>query len=122
VHWHLLHHGVDAGPRGKLKRVARALYKPDPSADEARTWGLTVEEASGPEVEIWPDNLTTVNVFIASLTQWRIAPSGDRIGLDYTVLPTVLELTGVPKGDWQEVFSGIRLMEDGAMQQMRLNK
>ena len=84
-------------------------------------WGLTIEEARGPAIEIWPDNMTTVNTFIACLTQWRVGMNG-ATGLDYTVIPTVLKLTEVPEGEWRDVFHGIRLMEDGALQQMRNNK
>jgi len=116
-----VHHGVDAGPRGKLKRVARDLFTPGPSAEEAKAWGLTIEEARGPATEVWPDNLVTVNTFTACLTQWRVGQSG-ATGLDYSVLPTVLKLTDVPESEWPDVFHGIRLMEDGAMHQMRQNK
>lgn len=84
-------------------------------------WGLTVEEASGPPVEIWPDNITAVHTFIATTTQWRMGPTGP-VGLDYAILPTVLRLTGVPRTDWPDVFRDIRTLEDEALIIMRAMK
>jgi hypothetical protein len=81
-------------------------------------FGLTVEEASGPPVEVWPDNSDAVNVFIASGTQWRSGPAG-LTGLDYGVLPTVMRMVGVPRPKWPDVFDGIRTMEDAALERMR---
>jgi hypothetical protein len=80
-----------------------------------------VEEASGPPVEVWPDNVPTISVFISMSTQWRVGMSG-ATGLDYTALPTVMRLTGVPAADRAEVFEGIRLMEDAALTKMHASK
>jgi hypothetical protein len=77
-----------------------------------------VEEASGPPVEIWPDNVAAVNVFISMSTQWR-ASFGGYIGLDYAALPAVLELVGVPRGERAAVFSDLRIMEDSALEVIR---
>jgi hypothetical protein len=43
-------------------------------------------------------------------------------GLDYNALPQVMRLTGVPHKDWQDVFDGIRTMEDAALEKMRSEK
>jgi hypothetical protein len=81
-------------------------------------WGLTVEEAGGPPVEVWPDNLDAVNVFISMVTQWR--PSfGGVIGLDYAALPAVLDLLNIGRKKRPAVFDEIRVMEDAALQVMR---
>jgi hypothetical protein len=69
-------------------------------------------------VEIWPDNLPAVNVFIAMQTQWRVGMGG-ATGLDYGVLPSVMRLTGIPRREHQEVFQSIRILEDAALEQMR---
>jgi hypothetical protein len=79
---------------------------------------LTVEEASGPPVEVWPDNLVAVNVFIAMATQWRVGMSG-ATGLDYNSLPQVMRLLGVATGERRDVFECIRVLEDAAMETMR---
>lgn len=84
---------------------------------------MTLEEASGPPIEIWPDNLATVNAFIAMSTQWRTGGmSGLPSGLDYAALPPVLRMTGIPRADWPDVFDGIRVMEDAALEVLRKQK
>jgi hypothetical protein len=92
-----------------------------PSAEEAATWGLTVEEACGPPVEIWPCMISSINVFISMSTQWTMGHSGP-IGLNYVALPVVMRLVGVPAKDRAEVFDDIRTMEDVALQTIRESK
>jgi hypothetical protein len=82
---------------------------------------LTVEEASGPAVEIWPDNLLSVNSFIALSTQWRCGYSGPT-GLDYAAIPGVLQMLGIARKDWPEVFQDLRTMEDAALLKMHENQ
>ncbi|MGZ9713899.1 DUF1799 domain-containing protein [Glaciimonas sp. GNP009] len=77
-----------------------------------------MEEASGPPVDIWPDNLTVINVFVAMSTQWRVGMAG-ATGLDYTALPHVMRLVGVLPKERADVFNGIRTMEDVALETMR---
>ena len=93
------------------------MYAKGPSEAEAAGFGLTLEEASGPGVEIWPDNLSTVNAFISMSTQWRVGMAG-ATGLDYGVLPVVLRLNRVPRDEWPDVFEGIRTMESAALDEM----
>jgi len=80
-----------------------------------------VEEASGPPVEVWPDNVQALNVMIAMGTQWRVGMAG-ATGLDYSALPAVMRLVSVPTADRGEVFDAIRTMEDAALQTMRKKK
>lgn len=61
------------------------MYTPGPTAAEAAAFGLTLEEASGDATEIWPDNVRSVNVFVAMSTQWRVGIAGAS-GLDYSAL------------------------------------
>lgn len=51
-------------------------------------------------------------------TQWR-ADMGALIGLDYSALPTVLRLYGVPTAKRRKVFDDVRVMEHAAIQWMR---
>ncbi len=81
-------------------------------------FGLTVEEASGPPVELWPDCALPVNVFIAMSTQWRTGMAG-ATGLDYSALPAVMQLVGIPKAQQASVFDDLRVLEDAALEQMR---
>lgn len=84
-------------------------------------FGLTLEEASGPPVEVWPDNVPALNVFIAAATQWRCGMAGPT-GLDYAVLPAVMRMVGVPAAERTAVFEDIRVMEDSALETMRKNR
>ena len=68
-------------------------------------------------VELWPDNVDTINVFRALDTQWRVGVNGPT-GLDYAVLPAVLRLTAIPRKDWPDVFAGLRVCEGVALEQM----
>lgn len=81
-------------------------------------FGLTVDEAGGEAVDVWPDVVDSVNVFIAAATQWRVGMKG-ATGLDYTALEATLRLTGLPRKDWPQVFDDIRIMEDEALKTMR---
>lgn len=84
-------------------------------------FGLTVEEASDPPAEVWPDMVSTVNVFVAMGTQWRVGFSGP-IGLDYSALPAVLRMVDVPRKEWTDVFDGLRAMESAALEHMHKEK
>ncbi|MBE0615140.1 MAG: DUF1799 domain-containing protein [Burkholderiales bacterium] len=94
------------------------MYSPGPSAAEAASWGLTVDEAGGDATQIWPDNAMAVDVFIAMSTQWRVGYVG-ATGLDYAALPMVMRMAGVLPGDRREVFDQVRVMEDAALSLMR---
>jgi len=80
-----------------------------------------VEEASGPPVELWPDNAQSVNVFMAMSTQWRMGPIGPS-GLDYNVLPEVWRRLKVAPVDRDQVFQDLMAMEDEALRVMREKK
>ena len=51
-------------------------------------------------------------------TQWRVGFSG-ATGLDYAVLPAVLELIGVPVADRSDTFVCLQIMELHALALMR---
>ena len=83
--------------------------------------GLTREEADEAAIaEVWPDNLTVVNVFVAMSTQWQVGPGG-AIGMIYSSLEPVLRLNGVPRKEWAELFNDFRVMEAAALEQIREN-
>lgn len=113
-----LRRAVDQASRKKLEAVSVALYTPGPTEAEAAAFGLTLEEASGPPVGVWPDNLMSVNTFISMSTQW-LSSMGGAIGLNYASLPFVFRMVGVRKNDQADVFDDIRLMEETALKVMR---
>ena len=75
-----------------------------------------MEEASGEDVKVWPDNVPTLNVFVAMSTQWRVGYNG-ATGLDYAALPVVEDRVGI-RAD----FDGLRAMEEAALAQMAENR
>ena len=76
---------------------------------------MTLDEASGGDVEIWPDNILAVRVFLAMSTQWRVGLAG-ATGLDYGALPAVMRLMQVPPGERRIVFNDLRALEDAALE------
>lgn len=94
------------------------MYAKGATAAEAAQFGLTLEEAQGDAVEIWPDNMLAVNCFIGMSTQWRVGMSG-ATGLDYNALPFVMRSTGVKPADRNDVFADLRILEDEALAVMR---
>jgi hypothetical protein len=84
-------------------------------------YGLTVEEASGPPVEVWPDNLLAYNTFVAAATQWRSGMAGPT-GLVYSDVESTLRMTRVSRSLWPQVFEDLRLMEDAALETMRAQR
>ena len=80
-----------------------------------------MEEASGEAVGVWPDNVSTLNVFVAMSTQWRVGNNG-ATGLDYAALPVVEDRVGIKPDDRRAVFDGLRAMEEAALAQMAENR
>ena len=97
------------------------MLRTPPTEAEASYFGLTVDEASGPETEVFPDNIQATNAFIAMLTQWRIGPTG-ATGLVYEALPLVFDMTGISADDRRFVFDDLRTMEDAALNFIRSKK
>ncbi|MDT3708174.1 MAG: DUF1799 domain-containing protein [Thiobacillus sp.] len=67
---------------------------------------------------VWPEHEQAVNVFAALLTQWRMAPKGGVVGLDYAAIPPTLELLGVEREAWPGLFEQLRVMENEAVKVM----
>lgn len=81
--------------------------------------GLTLEEASGPPIEVWPDTERSVYVFDALGSQWlRAGMGGTPTGLIYGSIEPVLRVMAVPADDWTKVFEDIRVMEAAALEEM----
>lgn len=76
--------------------------------------GLTLAEAVGPPFEVWRDNWPAFLVFEAMSTQWRDGVNG-RTGLDYSVLPAVMDMVGIQADRRGAVFEDVRVMEGAAL-------
>lgn len=84
--------------------------------------GLTAADFEAEDtVEVWPDNVAAVNLLIRMGTQWRVGMAG-LIGLDYSALPAVLRLSGVPRSEWAELFEDLQVLEGAALEQVRADQ
>jgi len=72
----------------------------------------------GDRQDVYPDVLPATNLLIAMATQWRVGPAG-ATGLDYSALPHVFRLMGVPAIDRPSLFEDLRVMESEALRTMR---
>lgn len=54
-------------------------------------------------------------MFRRVLGQWRITPSGTLIGLDYSAVKAALEMAGIKRREWPELFEQLLVMEDEAL-------
>jgi hypothetical protein len=70
--------------------------------------------------EVWPDNWLSVVAFERMATQWRVHTGGP-YGLDYAALPAVLQMVGIKRKQWPEVFDDIRVMESAALAKLNEN-
>jgi hypothetical protein len=77
-------------------------------------FGLQVEQQEAGGIEAWPENETTIKVFMAMGTQWNVGMAG-AVGLRYEALPVVLDLMGVAADERPGVFAGLRVMEGAAL-------
>lgn len=88
---------------------------PGPTAWEAASLGLTLEEAQDAgAVEVWPDCWDSVIAFDAIATQWRYSTDGPT-SLDYAAIQPAFELMDLPRRKWADMFKDIRTMEDAAL-------
>ncbi len=93
------------------------MYRKPPNAAELAAQGLTLADFDA-DVELWPENMTTVEVFASMTTQWQTGMNGPT-GLRYEALPVVLDLLGIAAPARRDVFDGLRVMERAALAEMR---
>ena len=96
-----------------LRRWCGASSGPDELAADAEALGLDLP-ADPPDADYWvlQENWDAVRVFCACATQWRLAPSGARTGLDYAAARAAADGLGA---DWREVFPLLAMMEGEAL-------
>lgn len=88
----------------------------DTLREDLEAFGLQLEKPIEPEgTDVWPDNWLAVQSFAALSTQWRLGPSGQLVGLDYGAIPPTLDLLGIKRAEWPDVFAGLRVMEAEAI-------
>jgi len=70
-------------------------------------------ENQKPELfDVWPENWPVIEFWSQVCNQWRIAPLGGYLGLDYTAIEIDLRFSQVPV--IPEVWQGMKIMEAAA--------
>ena len=69
-------------------------------------------------VEIWPETLPAIELFLLVLTQWRTGPSG-RIGLDYLALDRVMDYKLIPLDERLALLKDVASLERGFLSALR---
>lgn len=62
---------------------------------------------------VWFDSWPAVELFLSCVTQWRLAPMGALLGLDYTALAAAMWMRR--ERDRRALFDDVRLIERGAV-------
>jgi hypothetical protein len=68
------------------------------------------------EFRVLPCNWPAMQVFLRLRRQWRFAGLGGVVGLDYAQVLAALELMGVERPMWPDLFDKLRVMEEAAME------
>lgn len=66
------------------------------------------------EIEVWPENWTIVNVFVALETSWHFRPDGKPAGLRREAFPAVFDEFCIEPSARPEMMAGLRIMESAA--------
>lgn len=72
------------------------------------------------KTKVWPLHFSVLNVFSSLSTQWRVGANGPS-GIDYSVLPVVMDLHNIHQQDRAQLFADLQVMESAALEQMREN-
>ena len=82
----------------------------DETADAAKAFGLEREQVCETYL-VWPCNAPAFSLFMALKTQWRHAPMGGLLGLDYSAIPPLMDLRGIKKNRRSALFDQIQTLE-----------
>lgn len=105
---------IDAGAYWATSRSGRDSTKEDNEwLGLPENYGTTAND----DFEVYPENWDALQAFIACATQWRVSGMGDRLGLDYSSLKTVLDFEH-PQAKHKTLFHQVRLIEQGALCQI----
>lgn len=80
--------------------------------------GFAPEDYETEPVELWPENWPAWCLYAELSGQWRIAPMGGRVALDYTPLFLRMDRMRLDDDTWQDLFDDIRVIEAAALKQM----
>jgi len=96
----------------------QAIYVRAPTEDELAGTGFTLEDYADEEpVEIWPENMPSINLFFTLSTQWIMGPGG-ATGLNYIPLFHRMDRMNLSEQDYEWMFDDIRVIEAAALTAM----
>lgn len=75
---------------------------------------------SNEALEIMPDNWQAVELFCFCSTQWQFSETGHRLSLNYPAVIAVFQAFRVPQRRYATLLADIRLIEYGALKQLRV--
>ncbi len=110
---------------GKLKAAARHWANQrfggsDELNDDLRRFGLAdqIKTDRHAPFAIWPENETSVRAFLELEAHWTIGKTADgtsRLVLDNRQIKDTLELMGVKRRVWPDLFNELKVMETEAL-------
>lgn len=67
-------------------------------------------------VELWPENVPAVLIYLACDTQWRYAGmNGVPTGLDYDGVRAVMDIQAIPRAERPALFADIQTLEQAQL-------
>ena len=130
-----LHRSPCGGEKGKLTGGVRALYRGAPTLADLEGAGLNLDSDEIRQVNpdgwyyddadkdwrciLWADNWPAIHFFRDIMaTQWRHGFSGPT-GLDYNVMLHELDRRALPRDEYDDLFSALRLIEQTALDEFQ---
>lgn len=82
--------------------------------DAAAAFGLKVEleEELQTVFEVWPENVSTLNVFLACKDDWKLNGKRKYSAIDKTAMKAIMEMMGVE--NMKDTFTDLIAMQDAA--------
>lgn len=68
---------------------------------------------------VLPCNWTAMRVFLRSWRQWQRGPKGEWLALDHSRVLSTVQLMGIRRKDWPDLFERIGIMEQAALEAMQ---
>jgi hypothetical protein len=98
------------------------LFRAPATDEELAAVGFIREDVAAQETcEVLEENWPAVMLFLDLMTQWRMGMAGP-VGIDYAVLPVVMDLRHVAITERSQMFDDIRIMESAALAAIRGKK
>lgn len=69
-------------------------------------------------VEIWPETLPAIQLFLSALTQWRMSSTGP-VGLDYLAVDLLMTYQSIPLPERAALLQDIACLERGYLSALR---